>query len=171
MPHIAGLLEWHTACIAHQKTSHWLDLPRTSMPTSTTPARNNTLERGGHVPPQTWLLWCSLHVFSPAVAHHRRPPSQTTGPSEWFHLQSESLKREQDALVLTSPIQDTRSRIFHIGCWEGRWGLLHQSLQSKPPRRARCMPIDTTIDDSDRVIRLKRIYNFWCSMLVFTPFA
>jgi hypothetical protein len=21
------------------------------------------------------------------------------------------------------------------------------------------------------VIRLKRIYNFWCSMLVFTPFA
>jgi hypothetical protein len=27
------------------------------------------------------------------------------------------------------------------------------------------------INDDTRVIRLKRIYNFWCSMLVFTPFA
>jgi hypothetical protein len=32
-------------------------------------------------------------------------------------------------------------------------------------------PLDGTYPSSSSLIRLKRIYNFGCSMLVFTPFA
>jgi hypothetical protein len=27
------------------------------------------------------------------------------------------------------------------------------------------------VEGDEEMIRLKRIYNFWCSMLVYTPFA
>jgi hypothetical protein len=39
----------HLWVVTLQKTSHWPDLRRTFSPTSTTPTRNNTPERGGHV--------------------------------------------------------------------------------------------------------------------------
>jgi hypothetical protein len=57
---------------------------------------------------------------------------------------------------------------------------LHRNLRRSPSPSSlpRCFsdlsclqPLLTTMSAPCYMIRLKRIYNFWCSMLVFTPFA
>jgi hypothetical protein len=43
---------------------------------------------------------------------------------------------------------------------------VEEKEEEEPPERSLEAP-----QEEAAVIRLKRIYNFWCSMLVFTPFV
>jgi hypothetical protein len=49
------------------------------------------------------------------------------------------------------------------------WILLHRCV--RVPIKGRRWPPVLVWPNSRGVICLKRIYNFWCSMLIFTPFA